>query len=804
MSKIKRISVPVSKSQSDSGIRRLYPVEAASWLWHPHQVAGETAFLRFENRFRLKTKQEFVCHVSADQRYELFLDGAFIAIGPDRSDLRHWSFASYRICLEPGEHTLTADVWWLQEPPAAQLTWRGGFIFAAEGPLSSILDTGSGNWTVTDLTDAWLFEDHPYEMQKMVGKAQTIIGERLLSEEAEAAAPEVVMPPVEYNQWGGIRPGWCLYPSDLPDQLSREVIPGGFIAVVPGGLGGEDPLEDTHFISAAAADFNRLIHDGLPLTIPPDTTLSALWDLGDYFCGYSQADLSGAAGASVSMLWAEAPFVHPVSQVSKHKGVRRELAGKYLHGLTDTFACHPKRRHAFRPCWFRSGNYILITICTAGEPLTVHSLSIRETRYPLETESEFEADDPSLPAIVGLMTRSMQMCCHETYYDCPHYEQLMYVGDTRLLMLIASAMSRDSRLTKRGIRMLDWSRLLYGLVNAGYPLGPAVISTFPLYWILMVHDYLYWHDDIDLVREMLPGVRDTVNRMCEFRNSDGLLENLPGWMFVDTVPEWAGTIYGPSNETGPSAIINLLFAYVLKKAGEIEAAAGEPEPARFCERLAAATAEAAVATFWDPGLSLFADDAAKSAYSEHAQVAALLADFLPENQANACFAAMLSCRERAAGSSMPRPAECQTFWLFYLFEVFHKMDRGDLILQGLKQWRDWLADGFRTAPEMFEPSRSDCHGWGAHPLFHFHAGIAGIRPDAPGFSRVRIAPSPGALSAIRSRFPHPRGWIETRMQFTDGENLSASVTLPDEVRGTFAWQGREVELRPGAQDIAMP
>ena len=37
------------------------------------------------------------------------------------------------------------------------------------------------------------------------------------------------------------------------------------------------------------------------------------------------------------------------------------------------------------------------------------------------------------------------MCAHETYMDCPYYEQMMYVGDTRLEVLTTYAISRDDR-----------------------------------------------------------------------------------------------------------------------------------------------------------------------------------------------------------------------------------------------------------------------------------------------------------------------------------------------------------------------
>jgi hypothetical protein len=78
--------------------------------------------------------------------------------------------------------------------------------------------------------------------------------------------------------------------------------------------------------------------------------------------------------------------------------------------------------------------------------------------------------------------------------------------------------------------------------------------------------------------------------------------------------------------------------------------------------------------------------------------------------------------------------------------------------------------------EMPEPTRSDCHAWGAHPLFHFHATLAGIRPAAPGFARVEIAPQPGDLTWLRTQTPHPCGEISLNLQ-QDGAHWRGEISL---------------------------
>src|SRR5262245_9337715 len=50
-------------------------------------------------------------HVSADQRYILFVDGVRRGRGPERGDKLHWFYQSYDLELAPGAHTLVAQVW---------------------------------------------------------------------------------------------------------------------------------------------------------------------------------------------------------------------------------------------------------------------------------------------------------------------------------------------------------------------------------------------------------------------------------------------------------------------------------------------------------------------------------------------------------------------------------------------------------------------------------------------------------------------------------------------------------------------
>ena len=65
--------------------------------------------------------------------------------------------------------------------------------------------------------------------------------------------------------------------------------------------------------------------------------------------------------------------------------------------------------------------------------------------------------------------RTARLCAVETYMDCPYYEQLQYIGDTRIQALVSLFNSGDDRLAKNAIDQLDQSRLPDGVTLSRYP-----------------------------------------------------------------------------------------------------------------------------------------------------------------------------------------------------------------------------------------------------------------------------------------------------------------------------------------------
>ena len=782
---VERVFRPERYSRGDANVRVQQPIDEASWIWAKGSdvwggaVFSETrttpetlakmpqSFFRFRRDFT-NAAETLEFDVSADERFVLLLDGEEIARGPMRGLPKRWHYQSYRVTgLEPGAHRLEAVCWQIGEhAPLAQVSIRGGFILKAGGAYDAQLTTGKAAWKVAPLANTRM--THKGKSGAFgVGSQCEVRGTGLIDEAPDDAAwvdAVVVRGPID--TWAGlVVQGWMLFPSPLRDMMREAKTPGavkrGFDVLKPGAV------------------------------VPPNTKVAAWWDLGNYYCAYPCITVSGGKGATIHWDWAEC-----LTGPDGKKGDRAAF-GEGLdmpNPFGDVFLCDGRANARFTTPWWRCGRWCRLTIETKDAPLEIGRVEIVETRYPVEMSASFDCDDPFIMKMQPVCARSLLMCMHEMFFDCPYYEQQMYPGDSRVQYLVSGLFDTEDRMVRNAITLYDTDRRENGMIPMNCPTrGTQDALGFTCCEAMMFGDYAWNHTNRDWLKARLPGLNHTLMGMEDFLNEDGLLGKTPGWNFVDWV--WKAGVPPDGDVESPNAEINLQYLHAILSAVIAEEAIGDATLAAHwrarAERLKAAIRRA----FWCGDRALFASNVAKTEFSEHSQCLALLADVVTGEDAERCFKALVETPGLARGT---------IYYKHYLFSTYFKFHRADLFFGNLGFWRNCIGWNLSTILETPEiNSRSDCHGWGSHPLWHLHTGVAGVKSAAPFYEKVLVEPQPAHLKRIRSTTPTPKGDVKLDLSF-DGGKATGTVVLPEGLYGTFRWNGEDLPLSPGGNRIQFP
>jgi hypothetical protein len=528
--------------------------------------------------------------------------------------------------------------------------------------------------------------------------------------------------------------------------------------------------------------------------VPPRTQASLLLDHGQLTNAYPELTLSGGQGAEVTLTYAEA-----LIDDRREKGHRDSIAGKHIIGMQDRFLPDGGQNRRYRPLWWRCYRYVQLDIRTGDQPLVIEDLHGTFTGYPFEEKAAFQAPHPGIAPIWRTGWRTARLCAGETYFDCPYYEQLQYVGDTRIQALISLYVSGDDRLMRKAITDYAHSFIPEGLTQSRYPSAdPQIIPTYSLFWISMLYDYWMHRPDAAFVAQQAEGIRDILDWFEARLRADGMMGRVEWWNFVDWAWPWeeAARMGGvpPGVSAGGSSILSLQYAYTLRQAAALTETWGDRKTAARYRRLADRVVSAAFEACWDPARGLISDTPEKLHFSQHANILAVLTSAVPEREQ-----AGLLLRA-AADTSI---TQATFYFRFYLFEALYQTGLGSRLISELKPWEDMLAIGLTTFAENPEPTRSDCHAWSAAPVYQLLATTAGIRPAAPGFAAVSIRPAFGPLPEFSAAMPHPAGMIRASLRHENGR-LTGSVELPPGIPGTLHWNGKRIPLKPGTQQIAIP
>lgn len=751
------------------------------WITHPTANLTEHGVYLFRKTFDLtEVPGSFVIEVSADPRYRLFVNGEAVCFGPAKSDVPNWRYETVDIAgyLIPGTNSLAAWVYNRgSDRPVPEVSAKTAF-YLSPGDSNTAEIASDETWKVTraegygQITSNdmkwWGWAAGWYAM----GSTHNIDGSKI---------------PWGWEETDYDDSGWsaalALTPAGSPWKLNPRPIP---------------MLEETEMrINSVDRSSGVTIPAGFPagndsVVIPPNSSASILFDQEELTIGYPELTVSKGEGSEIRVTYAEALFI------SKEVKDRRDrVDGMFIDGYYDIFRPEGGYKRLYRPLWFRTYRYVQFDIQTGDEELVLNSYKTIFTAYPFTREATLDLNSKTVDTMMNIGWRTARLCAAETYFDCPYYEQLNYGGDSRVQAHLTLYLSGDDRLMKDAIRHMIHSTTEEGITKACYPMKPEQnidIPPYSLFTISMIHDYFMHREDSLFLAKTIPNIKSILTWFEGFLNTDNMLQDVTHWNFVD----WAfdhGTPPGAEGSgTQISSILTLQLAMTYDEAADLMDYFGDSELADQYLLKASLLKEAVYTKCYKSGAGLFTDTPAQNTYSQHANIFAILADAIPEEEQAALMEKIIA-RER-------NMVEAKPYFKFYLFKALTKTGLGDEFMNLLYDWEKQVDYGLTTFTEEadLKHDRSDCHAWTAHPLYYFFYTVCGIQPDAPAFRKVKIAPNPGDFPELHASIPHPSGTLTVDLAVTDS-TMEGSVELPSGITGRFVYFGQQLELREGQNEI---
>ncbi len=748
--------------------------EETHW-WHRTDSTGHYLYLR--RAFDLPgVPSQVLSRVSCDSRYALHVNGRLLARGPVRSEpeLLGWDEVDLAPALVPGRNVLvalcryygTAGPWWLPAPPLGTLG-RGSFCFETA--------VGSGLDLVSD--ESWRAVPAPWIPNQWASMhafpPEVVDGRRTPHGLHDPTADDGTWPTAVSlsGQLAGTildRPPAAPYMSpqrrELP-QLTRTELSPKLL------LGGQRVRGESHDEPTVTWHTLRPAPDG-------DRVLS-VWDVGRMTLGHVRLRVGGAtasdAGANVDVVVAEDLRPDGLPEIRP-----RDWAARLVVGDTAD-----QQITFFDPVGLRY-------LAAHHPPGLDVSVGVEEAVYPRADGAAFDCDDPRLAELWRAAARTVDLCSTDAFIDCPGREQRAWIADSYVQMLVSYVTNPDWRLIRRQLTLTSQSRHASGLLAAAAACDFARVGLttpdYSLHWIRALAAYWRYSGDEGFVRGLRPIADGIIERYEQQRGPSGLLEDFPGWVFLDWAQVDRDTITGAHDA---------LYAAALNAYAELP---GAHDVAGMVTGIGVA-----FEALWDAGRQVYVDAVGARGpsrrISQHTNAMALLAGLVPASRVEGLIALVADPAGSSLGGRLVTtltPADlhgqpdaarrilrfqfetppnfdeeqdvvaAQPWFCRFLHEAYARHDRRHHILPSLLRWQ--LRPGDGTLQEFWsaEPGRSSrCHGWSASPAFDLTTYVLGVRPAEPGYSRAVVDPCLGPLSHASGRVPTPFGWLSVSVQSSE-------------------------------------
>jgi len=536
------------------------------------------------------------------------------------------------------------------------------------------------------------------------------------------------------------------------------------------------PADEQKTVALGMYNASYFYTSEMPASAGNDDGIFGIFDLGRESVGFLTFEIEAPDGTVVDFGYGE----------HLDDGIVRTYVGE--RNFADRYIAHAGlNRHEllFHRCGLR---YIQINISNLnGKTAKIVRTGIRSWDYPRPRAASFVGDDLSVPPLREAAVRTLELCMHEHFEDCPWREQSMYSYDSRNQALYGYYVWGNYDFVRSAYQLIADSWQFGGEFHMMTLCAPCQfwisIPVFGFAWINAARDlYFYsgsrklFDDNAAMVADMLDDAlskKDPVSGLCHTGTEPYR------WNFYEWSPGLEGEFHKGCPEGEYHAPYNLYLIEALESASALFGGERGAKYHAAAQDLRRAVHQA----FWDEAKQAYASK--KNAqgffpnYHDHTQYLALRNNVVPDEAtreavmktlyAGTLNFATLSALPYLIDAAMPVGPEARKYAAKLIRETY-----GAMIRAGATS----LWETQEGAP-AFANAGSLCHGWSSLPLYYEGAEVLGVRPLEPGFRRFTVRPYADEWTHFADgEVPTPHGMIRIVWQKRE-DGLYLKVHAPE-------------------------
>lgn len=687
---------------------------------------NENEIYYFLKKVNVKKICKSIVNIFAEARYKLYINGALAAVGPCKqtSEIKYYDSVDISKFLKEGENLIKVSV----------LQLASGVYTKKETYLESVMRNGSMLMCLWgNAGDTELISDESWEAAK------------------ENGIEFFFKPDYDfYNVTALCENVSVRYKKNL--EFEKAVCAGNVYRLD----------EETGTCSEMAIPLQKrpipmMYFDKKSFVNEKDS----VYDAGKLTCGYIRLHCSGKG--KIKIIYAESRVFKEEGRIIKR---RRDDENGIIIGDYDLIEADGEI--VFEPFWMKTFRYIKLEL--SGD-IRIESFDYLETGYPIEISDQYDFGNDKDNKLFEISVNALKRCMHETYVDCPYYEQLQYTMDTYEQIMFTYQLTTDKALPEKAIDDFAKSYRAGGLTQSRFPTNKSqYIPGFSLFFIFMLYQHYKRFSDKKFVRKYIH-IADGI--------LDWFLNRLDGYM-VERSNMWDFIDYADGYDSGqiltrePIAVYSLMLVSALDKTSRMHNFLGSSisDYARMAENIKMEIKSRC----FDAERGLYADSPSKGHFAQHTQIWAVLCG--------------LEAGEKAKNilrKSMELDCKATPAYMFFLFRAMEKAGiYYDFIDKYMSPLREFVDLGCTTTPELSgENVRSDCHAWSAAALYEFTAKILGVTYED---GTIYIKPFAGNRPYAKGEVAVPSGMVYCEWKNADGkftikiklpDNKKAILTMPD-------------------------